>query len=422
MPGEPVQVKTKSTSPTYDDFAALVRDALVHLYDVAHLQRHPLARLVAAPLSPSRDAGKALRRLLLDTVEQLNPGDCPSPNDKEWRPYTILVRRYADGSSIEEIVDELGISLRQFHREHAKALQAVAAILWRHWQPESPESHLAPSEARSSDLHQEMDNLGVVLEPLNLTLLVESVMRPAQALAGGHHVQLRIGTAADPVAARADPTLARQALLGVLTALIRARPAGIEVVWGGAGENVLIEQRVQPPLPAGSDDLDQRLAAVAELMHRQGGRLEMINQAECLRAVRLTFGSAQGARVLLIDDNERVLQLFERYLTAEGYSVARASGAEPALLSVERDLPQAIVLDVMMRNVDGWQLLERLRAIPSLQDVPIIVCSVLNEADLAFALGAQLYLKKPVSQQQMLAALRQVLAESNPAVPPPTAL
>ena len=91
-----------------------------------------------------------------------------------------------------------------------------------------------------------------------------------------------------------------------------------------------------------------------------------------------------------------------------------------ALEAAEREKPAVIVLDVMMRTMDGWELLQRLRANAALDDVPIIVCSVLNEPELATALGARHYLKKPVSQQQMLAAMREVLlarasSESRPA-------
>lgn len=420
MPEETRFAKADTASLAPDDFVALVRDALAHLYDIAHLERHPLVRLVAASLGPGRDTGKALRALLFDTVEQLNPSGCPDSSDKEWRPYTILTRRYVDGSSIEETVDELGISLRQFHREHTKALQAVAAILWRRWQPDDAE---LPHETNGNDLRQEMDCLGVALEPLDLASLVGSIMRPAQALAGNLHVQFEVDSSLPPVSAWADSTLARQALLGALGALIRAHPLSIRVVWGSAERSVLLELRIQPPLPLLSDSgqedsLDQRLVAVAELMRAQGGRLDTITHSRCLHAVRLTFGKAQSTRVLLIDDNERMLQLFERYLTAEGYNVGRASDAEQALQSIEHEAPQAIILDVMMRNIDGWQLLERLRAMPSLRSVPIVVCSVLNEADLAYALGAQFYLKKPVTQHEMLSALRQVLDGNNPVAPP----
>jgi CheY-like chemotaxis protein len=65
--------------------------------------------------------------------------------------------------------------------------------------------------------------------------------------------------------------------------------------------------------------------------------------------------------------------------------------------------------------VDGWQLLQQLRADPDLQGVPIVVCSVLNEPEMAQALGAHYYLKKPASQQQLLATLRLALAGNSPA-------
>ena len=92
-----------------------------------------------------------------------------------------------------------------------------------------------------------------------------------------------------------------------------------------------------------------------------------------------------------------------------------ATSAEKAFQAIEQEPPEVIILDIMMRDVDGWQLLQRLRTDTRLPDVPIIVCSVLKEPKVALALGAQYYLKKPVSQQQMLAALQEVLGGSNPA-------
>ena len=82
-------------------------------------------------------------------------------------------------------------------------------------------------------------------------------------------------------------------------------------------------------------------------------------------------------------------------------------------------VPDAIVLDVMMRDVDGWELLQTLRSRPELAQVPIIVCSVLNEPTLALALGATAYLRKPIAADVLLAALGRALAQSSPAAPRP---
>lgn len=403
-----------------EEFVLLVRDALTHLYDFAHLQVHPLARLVTGHPGTRPEAGKALRALLLDTLEQLNPGDSVSRNDKEWRPYGILMRRYADGFEVEQIMSELGVSLRQFQRDHRKGLLAVASALWGAWQ----DSREAEAPAPDDDLRREVDRLGLALGSVDLGALVASSVPPAQALAKGAGVELRVEGPAHPLLAWADPMLARQALLGALSALITAQPAMIDLRPRATGAHALIELRLSGPLalPEGvSGSLEARLAAMGELMQAQGGDLEMETDAENLSGVKLSFRPAQGACILLVDDNEGLLQLFERYLAAEGYRVMVASGAPQALAAIERERPEAIVVDVMMRQVDGWQLLQRMRANPTLQDVPIIVCSVLNEPELAYALGAQCYLKKPVSQEQLLAALSKALDESSPAAVHPEA-
>ena len=250
-----------------EDFVLLVRDALTHLYDFAHLERHPLGELAGAP-DPFLDKGKALRTLLLDTLEQLNPGDSVSRNDREWRPYGILIRRYVDGFETEQIMRELGISLRQFQRDHRKGLLAVASMLWRRRQP-SP-----ASTARRDGLWQEVDRLGLALESVELGELVASIVAPAQALAQDRQVGLAVRPPRRALLARADPMLARQALLGALSALITAQPAQIEISCRAAAGQARLELSVQPPL-AGDGSLDARLAAAAELVQAQVGALHL---------------------------------------------------------------------------------------------------------------------------------------------------
>jgi len=390
-----------------EDFVSLVRDALAHLYDLAHLQRHPLTRLIG-PNGAASDNAKSLRNLLLDTLERLNPGDGVSRNDKEWRAYGILMRRYVDGFGIDEVGDELHISLRQLQREHRKGLLAAASVLWDRQRSIRAEPATLP-QLEEGDLHLEVERLGLILARLDLCALVTSVLATAQALAEGRGVRLEVEPAGGPVWAWADYTLAKQALLAALSGLIGERPAALSILATDAPGDACLELRAEMPCPE-AQEYRERLAAVTELMQAQGGQAEPLALPGLLSGLRLRFRRERGTRLLLVDDNERVLQLFERYLTAEGFLVSSAGGAEEALAAIAEERPEAIVLDVMMRNVDGWQFLQRLRANPELQDVPVVVCSVLNEPDLALALGAQGYLKKPVSHSQMLTALRQVLA------------
>ena len=161
-----------------EDFVGQVRDALTHLYDHAHLQRHPLARLAGEGGPQTR--AKALRNLLLDALEQLNPGDGVSRNAREWRPYDILMRRYVDGYTPEEIIKELHTSLRQLQRDHRRGVLAIASILWERWQG-IEERAMEPAEEGES-LSQEIAHLGLALAPVELAALVESAIAPARTL------------------------------------------------------------------------------------------------------------------------------------------------------------------------------------------------------------------------------------------------
>ena len=67
--------------------------------------------------------------------------------------------------------------------------------------------------------------------------------------------------------------------------------------------------------------------------------------------------------------------------------------------------PSLIILDVMMHNVDGWQVLSELRHDPATSHIPVVVCTVLPLEEMALALGANAFLQKPVSQQQFLHVL-----------------
>ncbi len=133
------------------------------------------------------------------------------------------------------------------------------------------------------------------------------------------------------------------------------------------------------------------------------------------RGSRLSFVLPVGTRlrkVLIIDDELPAIELFQSYLNGLDYQVIGETMAEQALQRAVETQPDVIVLDVMMPAMDGWELLQRLYHTPQLRDVPIIVCSVLDDADLAFALGAARFLKKPVLRQQLVTALRETCPQA----------
>jgi PAS domain S-box-containing protein len=116
-------------------------------------------------------------------------------------------------------------------------------------------------------------------------------------------------------------------------------------------------------------------------------------------------GDAAAPAVLVIDDDAAARELLVRLLEREGYRALEASGGAPGLELARAERPAVITLDVLMPGMDGWEVLEALKADPLTADIPVIMVSILDERQMGFALGAADYVTKPVDRQRLLAAL-----------------
>jgi CheY-like chemotaxis protein len=124
--------------------------------------------------------------------------------------------------------------------------------------------------------------------------------------------------------------------------------------------------------------------------------------------ISLTLRAINGPKVLIVEDNADALQLYRRYLSDSPYRMLAATDGARALESAEAERPAAIVLDVMMPSQDGWEILQLLKANPDTRAIPVVICSVLRERELALALGAIEFLVKPVSRDELLLALERL--------------
>lgn len=113
-----------------------------------------------------------------------------------------------------------------------------------------------------------------------------------------------------------------------------------------------------------------------------------------------------GDLVLVIDDDPGMLELMGRLLTREGYRVVTAATGEEGLDIVKHQRPQAVILDVLMPRTDGWSVLSSLKADDQTRAIPVIVLTMLDDSEMAFALGAADFMTKPVDRQQLAASLR----------------
>lgn len=113
--------------------------------------------------------------------------------------------------------------------------------------------------------------------------------------------------------------------------------------------------------------------------------------------------------VLVVEDNAAILEGMRYLIEAAGYSVLCAEDGQTALrqLCQRSALPRAILLDLMMPQMDGWQLLNELQRNAVFAKIPVVVVSALNLDDSCFP-GAAGYLRKPVKYDRLLAVLEEV--------------
>jgi len=116
--------------------------------------------------------------------------------------------------------------------------------------------------------------------------------------------------------------------------------------------------------------------------------------------------AAARAHVLIVDDLPRNLQVLALLLDKAGYRVSMALGGAQALAMIAQDLPDLVLLDVMMPDMDGLEVCRRLKADPTTADVPVIFLTAraeLQDLEEGFRIGAVDYVTKPFRGGELLA-------------------
>src|SRR6185436_13397853 len=113
-----------------------------------------------------------------------------------------------------------------------------------------------------------------------------------------------------------------------------------------------------------------------------------------------------GDRIaLVIEDDFKSADLIRLQLETEGFKILHATSGEAALILAEQHVLTLITLDLMLPGMDGWELLGRLKQIPALKHVPIVIVSIVADRNRGFALGAAAVMQKPLSRQDLYDSL-----------------
>jgi two-component system phosphate regulon response regulator PhoB len=132
-------------------------------------------------------------------------------------------------------------------------------------------------------------------------------------------------------------------------------------------------------------------------------------------------GDAPGGAVLIVEDEEPILEMIRYGLEREGFRVRTAGSGEEALSLVLDELPDLVLLDLMLPGIDGLEVCRRIRGRAETAGIPLIMLTARNaESDIVagLELGADDYLTKPFSPRVLAARLRAVLRRREAGEPP----
>ncbi len=116
-------------------------------------------------------------------------------------------------------------------------------------------------------------------------------------------------------------------------------------------------------------------------------------------------------RVLMIDDDPTMHNLMRRYLNQQDWHPLFAATGQEGIQRAREFLPDVITLDVLMPGMDGWKVLQTLKADPLLQDIPVIILSMTDDRSIGFSLGASEYMVKPVERKELMKVLEKYVPE-----------
>jgi DNA-binding response OmpR family regulator len=118
-----------------------------------------------------------------------------------------------------------------------------------------------------------------------------------------------------------------------------------------------------------------------------------------------------ATKILVVEDDQDIRQLLHLQLTNAGYATAFARDAATAVSVARKEQPDLIVLDLGLPAGDGFVVMDRMKAIPDLEMIPVIVITARDpsEGEKAVALGARSYFHKPFDAAELLAQIRQAL-------------
>jgi len=357
----------------------------------------------------------------LSTVSQAKT-DFLSTMSHELRTPLNAIIGFSDLMRMEPSVDKNSVVptdwIHHIHSSGAHLLGLINEIL-----------DLAKIEAGQVELHR---------APVFLPEAVAEVVATLRALSDDK--QLEITVAMPSLSVYADPMRFRQIVTNLLANAIKFTPADGRVFLAGrrVGTDIALSVADTGPGIAATDqkrvfeefqqagDAGARaqgtglgLALTRRLVHAHAGRIELesavghgakftvyLPAAKTFTPVDPQAGAGAerecGSGITIIEDDVSAAHLLATYLETAGYEVNVSATGEQGIAAARARTPEAILLDLQLPGMDGWEVLSALKEDEHLRDIPVVIISVADPSEIGMALGAVDYFVKPVSRPALL--------------------
>ena len=281
----------------------------------------------------------------------------------------------------------------------------------------------------------------MVLEPgpVDLSTLLRSTLGLVRERAARSALTLRLEDGDDLPVAEADELRIRQVVLNLLTNAVKFTPPGGTVTVRVDRRDTEVEISVQdtgvgiPPadrerifesfqqgerVTSAQEGTGLGLTLSRRIVELHGGRLWVESEEGKGSTFHFTLPvhhpvveaeephEATADHVLLVEDDRRSADLMRILLVDQGFRVVVATSGEEALEVLGRGVPAAVVLDIRLPGISGWEVLARVKGDATSAHVPVIVVSIVDDRGRGYALGADDYLVKPVQRDLLVRSLQ----------------
>jgi CheY-like chemotaxis protein len=397
-----------------------LQDALTHLYNPDY---QPPDLLYAVTGCDPRDGPVPVQCAIVQEIEKLEPDSSIPPGARVRRIHDVMNHRYVLKLTQEETAQLVNISVRHLNRVQREAVRTLARFLWERYRArdhlegshtaqnrlQSPEEDTAePALDWRSQTKHELASLHASAPDAvsDVEEVINSVLELESALTSKYGARVVAGFVQPDLIAAIHPSVLRQMLITTVGSLARYTSTKEITIFAGLEDG---DVKITTTSPVAAEEGLREDELIQDILTPEDVSVEA-----CIDGNHVFLWTkvppVGKVTVLVVEDNPDMVHFYRRATTGTRYRIVHAT--QDVFKTIKATVPDIVVLDVMLPDIDGWKLLMRLHEDPATRSIPIIICSVVREEGLALSLGAALHLSKPVRPREFIQALEKVLARA----------